>query len=240
MDDGNDEAPPSPSSSGVAPAGFAAPPRRERRHWLDYATVVLAGLVFLAASLAAGFSGWQALILSDTAERQLRAYLYVSFNLQLKKNPDGSLTVTVTPSTNVYGVTPAAWISPAWDLKLLPASSLRAQLAAFPIIAGGSDVVEAPGQVYAVGSKNVTLQESDIESLNNHTNVIVIFGRITYNDVFSKQRWTNFCMIFDRDDFTNSHTCPDHNDSDWSGHPPTVSTTFTIKVNPAAPAQKPP
>jgi hypothetical protein len=87
---GDTETASSPSSSSLSNPTSAEPlSRRAPRHWLEYAAVALAGLAFIASSFAAGFSGWQAWILSDTAERQLRAYVYVSFNTDLQKISTG-------------------------------------------------------------------------------------------------------------------------------------------------------
>jgi hypothetical protein len=179
----------------------------------------------------------------DTAERRLRAYVYIgSFNMDLQNNLDGSSTFTVNPSLKVFSITPAAWVSPSWDLKILPAWS-PGQFPALPITAGRADLVAAPGQDYRIGAKNVTLQKIDIKSLKNRTTMIVAFGRITYNDVFGKPRWTDFCTSFDWHDANtnNAELCPEHNDSDWSGHRPpplVISTPLNIVVSPAP--QKPP
>jgi len=115
-----------------------------RRHWLDYAGIALAGVAVIAASFAAGFSGWQSWIASATAERQLRSYVYIgSFHIDLQNNPDGSSTVTVNPSLKVFGSTPAAWVSPSWDLTILPVWS-PGQFPKLPITAGRIDVVAVP------------------------------------------------------------------------------------------------
>jgi len=176
-----------------------------------------------------------------TAERQLRAYVYVSFNGDLQKNLDGSSTFTVSPFVKVFGVTPAAWVAPSWDLKILPNWS-PGQFPALPVTTGRADAVAAPGQDYAMGSKSVTLREDDIESLKSRATLIVAFGRIVYNDVFGTPRWTDFCTLFDWHDVntSNAETCPEHNDSDWSGHrPPPLVTTIPIQITVTPSTQKP-
>jgi hypothetical protein len=186
-----------------------------RRHLLDYAGTALTGFAVIAASFAAGFGGWQAWIASDTAERQLRSYVYIgSLDLDLQGNPDGSSTFKLNPSLKVFGITPAAWVSPSWDLTILPVWS-PGQFPRLPITAGGSDLVAVPGGDYRIGPKTLTLQKVDIQALQNRTKLIVSFGRITYNDVFGKPRWTDFCQSFDWDGAktSNAELCPEHNDA---------------------------
>src|ERR1700722_6962942 len=52
--------------------------KKDKRHWLDHAAVVIAGLAFFAACIAAGFSWYQGWVARDTEKRQLRAYLIVT------------------------------------------------------------------------------------------------------------------------------------------------------------------
>jgi hypothetical protein len=163
-----------------------------------------------------------------------------SFHLDLQNNRDGSSTVTVNPSLKVFGSTPAAWVSPSRDLTILPVWS-PGQFPKLPITAGRIDVVAVPGGDYSIGPKTVTLQKIDIQSLKDRTKLIVSFGRITYSDVFGKPRWTDFCQSLDWQGANTSdvQTCPEHNDADWSGHPPpmVVSSPLNIRVVPAT--QKP-
>jgi hypothetical protein len=221
-------------------------PYKVGHHWLEYAGVVLAAFAAIAASFAAGFSGWQAWIARDTAERQLRAYVYVSLDIDLNKNLDGSSTFTVTPSAKVFGGTPAAWVSPYWDLKILPGWSSPDEFPELPVITGRADIVTAPGQEPKIGSKNVMLQEFDIASLKTRAQLIIAFGRIAYNDVFGKSRWTDFCAFFDWHDANtnNAELCPKHNDTDWSGQrPPPLVSSVPLKIiitAPSPPAQKSP
>jgi hypothetical protein len=226
-----------PDGSGVPAAATTARTRKESRHLLDCVAIGI-------AALAAIFGGWQARILSDTAERQLRAYVYISQNSDFHKNLDGSSTFTVKPSANVFGATPAAWLSPSWNLQKLPAWSPEKEFPSLQLTSATRyDVVKVTGQVYGMEEKNLTLNDSDIEALQNHHTMIVSFGRITYTDVFGKRRWTNFCTLFDWHDLNTAsgQTCPQFNDSDWSGSPPPLSLPLQIRIiAPSPPAQKPP
>jgi hypothetical protein len=166
----------------------------------------------------------------NTTERQLRAYVYLgSVDLKLKNDPEGSSTFTVTPSLKIFGITPAAWVSPSWDLKILPASSPGE----LPLSAGRADVVAVPAQDgIGLGSKSLVLRKTDIDSLKERTTRIGLFGRIRYNDVFGKMRWTNFCLLYDWDgaNANNAETCAEHNDADWSGPPPPIVMPLTIRI----------
>jgi hypothetical protein len=62
-----------------------------------------------------------------TAERRLRAYLYVDLDIEtsdLQHNLDGSSIFKLSPAVKVFGITPAAALSPNWDLRIVPSASL--------------------------------------------------------------------------------------------------------------------
>ena len=147
----------------------------------------------------------------------------------------------MNPSIKVFGITPAASVSPNWDLKIVPTSSL----ARLPELGhGASNLVQTPSsQEYHLGSKAVIINNSDVDSLKDHTNVVVGFGKVMYSDVFGKLRWTEFCWTFDID-FSNANTnanlCPTHNGTDWSKSiPGQVTTVITINVKSATPENLP-
>jgi hypothetical protein len=179
----------------------------------------------------------------NTAERQLRSYIYIGpFDVDLKSNADGSSTVTINPSLRVFGITPAAWVSPAWDLKIVPAWP-AGQFPTLPITANRIDLVVVPPQDYhRMGKKDVTLQKIDIQSLENKTKTLLAFGRITYTDVFEKIRWTDFCAAIEWQDAkpNNAALCPGHNAADWTGHAPAMvsSTVLQIRVSPPPKGQQ--
>jgi hypothetical protein len=240
-------APPSPDGNGVPPKAVtndAGSPQRETRRKLEYAAIALAGLAVIVSSVTAWFSGWQAWIARDAAERQLRAYVFLGSTLAVdfQNDPHGSSVFTVNPSLKVLGITPAGWVSPAWDLKIFPAWSPPGQFPELPITAGRSDLVAIPAQDYSIGPKTVTLKNTDIDALKSQATMIVAFGRMTYTDVFDKTRWSDFCMFFSWNDVNNNkgQFCPKHNDYDWSGHPPplVVTTVLQIGVSPQQPSKK--
>ena len=160
----------------------------------------------------------------DAAEQQLRAYVYVGpGDSDLEKTSDGSFTFTVNPSEKVFGITPAAMVHPSWNLIIMPASP-SGQLPPFASIPGrpdASSVVEIPAQEYKLGSKSVVISHTDADALKDKRKLLVAFGTIMYNDVFRKQRWTEFCWVFDWNNTTikNATLCQGHNDADWSGNP---------------------
>lgn len=220
---------------------MGSPPRESRKFRKLNVTDVL--LVAFTACLAlATFLLWRAtreLVAGaeETAERQIRAYVYLGpVGLNLQKNANGSFTFTVDPSLKVFGITPAAWVSPTWDLKILPAWPVG-KFPELPIKAGSADLVEVPGQDYHIETKNVILQEADIDALTRQVSTVIAFGRVTYNDVFQKHRWTDFCIWFNWHGMnTNSaQICPKHNDADWNGTPPprVVSTALIVNIRPS-------
>ncbi len=111
----------------------------------------------------------------DTAERQLRAYLYVNANdYNLVNNRDGSSIVTIKPSLKVFGLTPATSIIPTWYAILQPVPS---QISfSGPILIPESwlgqvhddigSLVENPTQDMPLAGKSITLKKDDIEALN--------------------------------------------------------------------------
>jgi hypothetical protein len=174
----------------------------------------------------------------DTAERQLRAYVYIgSADTNMKTNPDGTSTFTYTPAIKVFGMTPAAWVSPSWDLQIFPAWS-PGKFPKLPLSVTRIDLVAVPSQnPYPLETKSLVLQATDIASLQEKSTMIVAFGRVTYNDVFGKPRWTDFCTTLDWQEANSNkaETCPEHNDADWSGHPPPLVIPLTIVITPALP-----
>lgn len=131
-------------------------------------------------------------------------------------------------------------MSPTWDVKIFPAWA-EGKFPDLPIAAGRIDLVAAPNQDYRLGSKTVTLQKSDVDALSNRTERLVLFGRMTYSDVFEKSRWTDFCVSFGWENGTiaAAETCPGHNDADWSGRPPPMLTRIPIQITITKPTQQP-
>jgi hypothetical protein len=104
---------------------YRRPPRHADNSWrwffdkLNKLTGILTVVFTLILALATVLL-WQAtrdLVrgAEDTAERQLRAYVYIISNdISLMNNPNGSTTVTIKPILKVFGLTPAASIVPVW------------------------------------------------------------------------------------------------------------------------------
>jgi hypothetical protein len=226
---------------------------QKHRDWIDHVGNIVLVFTFVSALAAAIFTARQAylankqlavardtlLVTQDTNERQLRAYLYVGpddANLQL--NADGSATFTINPSVKIFGITPAAWVSPNWDLIIM-AGPVPGQLPELPL--GVSNSVEIPSQDYRLGAKSVVLSNADMESLKTKTKVVVGFGKVRYSDVFVKPRWTEFCWMFDWKDAStiNAGLCPSHNGSDWSGRPEWVGASLTLRITITNPSGNP-
>jgi len=178
----------------------------------------------------------------DTAERQLRAYVYIISNdLYLMNNPNGSTTVTIKPILKVFGLTPAASIVPVWYVLTEPVPSSMTfsspNLTPESILAAAHDVsnvVETPGQDPAptLPGKSITLEKDDIEALKQGHKTLLVYGSISYEDVFGIARWTNVCWIMNWSDVTtnNFNLCLIYNDADWSRHP--KNNTMTLPISP--------
>jgi hypothetical protein len=148
----------------------------------------------------------------------------------LQDNRDGTSTFTVKASVKIFGITPAAWVSPNWDLKIM-SGSVPGEL---PELGRGiSSSVEDPSQDYSLGSKNVILKKTDIDEVEHKTKSVVAFGKVMYSDVFQNLRWTEFCWAFDWNaaNTINSNLCPRHNGTDWSGHPEWLNTSMRQTIH---------
>ena len=162
----------------------------------------------------------------DTAKRQLRAYLYITANdFKLMDNPDGSSTVTITPSLKVFGLTPATSIIPGWYVAVQPVPGQIAFSGPTMIpeslliqVHDVTNLVENPVQDLPLGGKSIQLKKEDVDALKQGHKMLNAFGTIRYDDVFGEARWTNFCWLMDWKDVmaNNIELCPIYNNADWS------------------------
>ena len=177
----------------------------------------------------------------DTAKRQLRAYLYIAAgDFLLASNPDGSSTLTIKPVLKIFGFTPITSIVPIWYVTLqqvptsisMPYPTLISELA-LSATRDIANVVENPPQDMSLAVKNITLQKDDIEALKQKHKALVIFGSVSYEDVFGSARWTNFCWISDWNDIitNNFNLCPIYNNTDWGRS--LKNNTMTLTIAPA-------
>lgn len=71
-----------------------------------------------------------------------------------------------------------------------------------------------PSQRFTMHNDNAEPSpEALIASLKSGDIVLYVFGEVGYQDVFSRNHWTHFCSIMDRD-FIKAHPCPFYNDTD--------------------------
>jgi hypothetical protein len=226
-----------PASSAASPdnvPAFPPPPWWKLwQRWKDfhkvtaYATLLLAGGTIALAV----FTLCLVIDVENAAERQLRAYLYVgSFDTHFEKNPDGSSTFTVTPSSKVFGKTPAASVHPIWVLVMSSSSPGSTAFVRDQGTGSTNNLVQILGQDHKIGPKSIKITNTDIEDLKNHTKMIVAVGTATYRDVFKKDRWTDFCVAFNWNDLTNNNAqlCHTLNDADWSGDQRTRADSIVL------------
>jgi hypothetical protein len=176
----------------------------------------------------------------DTAQRQLRAYLYIAANdLGLINNPDGSSTVTIKPSLKVFGLTPATSIVPVWHVMTVPvpgsmtiSSPNLTPESVLEAVHDVSNLVENPSQDMALLGKGIKLEKDDIEAIKQKHKMLFVYGTISYDDVFGVTRWTNFCWIMDWNDIitNNFNLCPIYNDADWGRS--TKNNSMTLPITP--------
>jgi hypothetical protein len=79
-------------------------PKIREKHWLEYATVIFAGLAFITACFAAGFSWYQGWVGRDMEQRRLRAYVHPT---QISATINDYNFVNVALAYKNFGSTPA-------------------------------------------------------------------------------------------------------------------------------------
>lgn len=151
-------------------------------------TAVLAAFTILLAF----YTRRLALIASETAERQLRAYVQV----EIEKIDFGPTVEVVLLAKNVgqtpaYGTTVHSWV----DLRPFPhppGGSFTGPSGAAPesksIINGGQSTRNKTGSSRPLTDKEAAAV-ADGTSLR-----LYIYGDVTYEDAFKKPRHTNFCL----------------------------------------------
>jgi hypothetical protein len=86
-----------------------------------------------------------------------------------------------------------------------------------PTIKENSNGTMYPGQKFPLKtfSSDVVspLQAAFIEKLSSGSDVVYVFGEIRYKDIFSRQHWTHFCIIVNKD-LKSGAPCALYNDSD--------------------------
>jgi hypothetical protein len=187
-----------------------ASPRNERRHWLEYAAVAMAGAAFVVSCFAAAFSGWQAWIARDAEERQLRAYLELT-DIEVVC-PDcatiGPVTPMPYPSQNFVhirfensGQTPARairykinwWVIPSKDAPLPENFDYSDYSPNAPALVSTSELAR---DKHRDGGGAIELDIDRFRTATKGTSTIYLYGHLDYCDVFGKPRETAFCFLY--------------------------------------------
>lgn len=137
--------------------------------------------------------------MEDTAERQLRAYIFSTHDGPMTIDPNGALFATITIKN--YGQTPANEVQchVFIGLQRLP---LDVRLDP-PDYAGGSKSPLAPGEtIKQFPTLPRPLKQAEIEAIRNNEGAIFIWGEIAYVDIFKKHRRTRFRLYSTGEDFT--------------------------------------
>ncbi|MDP9205830.1 MAG: hypothetical protein M3P12_10295 [Gemmatimonadota bacterium] len=206
-------APPVLTSETRAPPREAATPAGGR-----WAQLPEWALVFVTGVLAVyTFKLWRST--SETAQRQLRAYVFME-EMEIHR-PDGYVTLPDPPQIAPYRATYRnSGQTPAYDVQIEAGTFLEypevdtAHNWSLPVPADGnvSRGTIAPGAVIYQFYLD-TLKPDQLQLLRDGTRRLFFAGSISYRDAFSKNRRTNFRLMRE----PGTHTfiaCVKGNDSD--------------------------
>jgi hypothetical protein len=179
----------------------------QKKHRLDYAIFWAALVAAISTLLAAGFTGWQAWIAKDTAERQLRAYVLFK-DANLSNWPEVIFIFHnsgQTPGYNVKSNIEVLVEDPAFEKSIVP---LVPQMQGPPIGPGSlSDVRWTMARV---------VSPAEIADIQQGKRMIFLHGRIEY-DSFGKRHYSNFCAKYSGPFPTHSYFflfCKNGNETD--------------------------
>jgi hypothetical protein len=220
------------------PPHCCAAPGESKRDWIDRANLGVLFLTFWAAVAAAGFTGYLAWLGRDTAEKQLRAYLFPNpavGNAASIRNPSNDNTVDdVVEGRNPHmmiqirniGQTPAYEVTYKAGITVMPVSVLlglsdvplpeNKERTYLSIVYPGSTEMglEAKGVDRLAGV--TTLTKDDVATIaTGKDNLLVVFGHIDYLDIYGSKQWTDFCFGFygAGPSLSTMRYCPHHNDA---------------------------
>ncbi|MGH9316177.1 MAG: hypothetical protein ACRD1P_03595 [Thermoanaerobaculia bacterium] len=153
--------------------------------WLAVATVVLA----VATVALAVFSLCQAVIMSRTARRQLRAYVFVTTaeigEIDDPQNVHASVSIKNSGQTPAYDLISRGAI----DIRESP---LKGDLSPRDRDAAMSKSALGPGEVLGkhLGARPLTPDERG--AVRSGTQAIYVYGEVLYKDAFGKRRYSRY------------------------------------------------
>ena len=153
--------------------------------WLAVATVVLA----VATVALAVFSLFQAVIMSRTARRQLRAYVFVTTadigDIDDAQNVHASVSIKNSGQTPAYDLINRGAI----DIRESP---LKGDLLPRDRDAAMSKSALGPGEVLGkhLGARPLTPDERG--AVRSGAQAIYVYGEVLYKDAFGKRRYSRY------------------------------------------------
>jgi len=158
----------------------------------DSFTLVIALCAVIIAS-------WQAWIARDTELRQLRAYVFIeSESVKLKQ---ATPLIAVDETNRNFGQTPSLMnvVKGAFDLEGVSTDrDYGEEIAEDKMATFVEERTGIPGEDFKGHiSSAAGPPESDLRQIGEGKKVIVMRGVISYTDVFSKWRKSEFCFFFD-------------------------------------------
>lgn len=170
--------------------------------------IIIASIASSFLLVAIGIAFWAALearraaiattrtvkITSDTAERQLRAYVHIS-QPTITLNEDGTAAINIRIEN--AGQTPAhhlIW----WQKVSVGARDLKTELRSDnpdPEDVSGL-VLQAGGTADHTGKLNILNIEKNREAITNFESAMFIYGNVKYRDIFAKEHTTRFQLMY--------------------------------------------
>lgn len=123
-------------------------------------------------------------------------YGAATLSMELNKPLTATINIKNTGKTFARGMTlsQVLQILPKGELPDFPRQDRREEIEGV-----SSDTLLPPGGEFeaTVGlSKPLILSQSDIDAINAGDKFIVMFGKISYRDIFKCEHWTTFCLIY--------------------------------------------
>jgi hypothetical protein len=134
----------------------------------------------------------------------------VSTGLRSEPAKVGSGTIFVVPYTNT-GKTLALHVRSWINRTDIP--HLQQITDSDPIGTGGGYAILPPGSVDNTSTSGIPITESDVKGIKRGAIHVFIYGTISYDDIFGKSHWTQFCF-YPGPDLNSFGPCDRHNRTD--------------------------
>ncbi len=191
---------------------------KKPEHWISFITLIFVGIYTVVTTCM--------LITSkDVESKQLRAWAGIKTVLPPDPIKIGSTLKATVVLTNA-GQTPALNFKNLVSIKVLKAgiqildpkyridSTTQNSLSTF---LPGNVMYATTLPVESINSNQGAglLSKEDLDDIVSGRFIVYVFGRITYDDIFSFHHFTNFCMYLKRD-LINFTSCDTYNEMDPS------------------------